>query len=626
MKLRLTKHKLTLEDFTKETFSSIDYGTIEARLLHTQYNDILQYYFIKLLFDAVESSRSACDCKSRLTDKFVLEQCDTQCEQIPNKDLFTKYIEDNLETYLNLVYKKFDEWLEFKRHNCNNDCETYIPLDFADLKYPIMDCLHDNSVISDFLGFNTIEELKAHILKITEYLDDFTAEQDATIEALEYFDYIQAFNEINREQWPVKIDLKGFRTYYDGAEGEFYLQDEDVVNYNVPQDYGIINDFKGLRYKRVYTGEVNADWFGVKYFDEHTSIFLYLLTYDNVNLHDRTYNIDLPMVAERTINNSIWWRGQTASVNIKVLNEQDSALKFILTRDIYEIKIEGLRINVGSEHIIPNFIEMNDDFKVDIFLFDSTLSTQLGVEKNEYLTDSSETIKSDVFWSTLPLVPTITNTDNERQLLNLAYIGQIKETSVNGVLTTNTMQNVEVTYNLENSFKVTVESSYGNNTKPLLKKYVSESYLHGVASGYINGIKSSISTQMNVTRPNTFNMANTVDNGFINQNLKGNNNNWSSAGSGDTCQDFNRKLFLPLYANNLKFVRNLNIFNFQKTAADTKAVRKCIPTRWYQYNGSYASNFENDLYMPTSNTYSAKLTKKTFSITNGEIKITYMDG
>lgn len=611
MKIRITKHKFTLEDFTQETFNSIDYSTIEARLLHNQYNKFLQYYFIKFIYDAIEASRSTCNCQSRLQDRTILEKCDNLCEQIPNKEKFIKYIEENLLTYRNLLYDKFDEWLEFKRHQCDNECNIFEDISIDTLKYPIMNCLHDNSVILDFLEVNNTEELQEYILKITDYLDYKLEDDqiDTDIEALKFFNYIKQFNELKISQWPKKIYLNGFRFNYDGAEGEFYLQDEKTQ-----QDYGIINNFKGLCYKRYYQDEVNANWFGIKYYEDHSDIFLYLLRNDKVNLNDSTYNIKVTAVAQRPINNSIWWYGYGATLNITLENEVTSILQFILLKDIYQIKIEGLSIIIDTDKDIP-FIEMNDDFKVDIFLFDSTLQSKLGVEANEFIDLNKESIKSDIFWSTLPLIPTIKDTENENQLLNLEYINQIKETTIDSVLTIDTIQNIEVIYNLENSFKIVEPSEYGNNKMPLCKKYLNNEYFHSIAEKYIEPMKKVIVNQMDITIPDGMIYASTVDNGFLNENINS-SEPWDVAGSGSVNQDFNKLLHLPHYIDNLKFIKNINIFNSSIRIPGEKYNKKKLLTRFWQYDSNnpiepetLAYNDERgkqELYLPISNTIDSK--------------------
>lgn len=586
MKLRIKKHQLTLEDFTQETFTNKTYDTIEARILHNTYNKFLQYYFIKLIYDAVEFSRTICDCQSRLIPpKTILEQCDDQCEQIPNEEKFIKFIEDNLVPYRNYVYEKFDEWIEWQRHQCDNECGVFIDIDFKDLKYPVMNCLHLDSVISNFLEFNDTEALQEHILQITEYLD-FLLETDtpnADIETLKWFEYIKQFNELKISQWPTLINLTGFRNNYDGAEGEFYLLEDKQL-----ADYGIINNFKGLCYKRVYTGDVKAIWFGVQYFEDHTDIFRYLLRNDSVDLGNLTYNIEMTETQQRPINNSINWYGQNATLNI-TFTGANSVLEFILLNDIYEIKISGLSIRVNTEQDIP-FINMNEDFKVDIFLFDSTLQSTLGVETNDYITLGQESIKSDIFWSVLPLIPTLKDIDNELALVNFGYINVLKQTTVDAVLTTDTVQNIEVKYNCTNSPKVVTESTYGSNRLPLLKKYLNDTYFHSIAEKYIEGQKAKIVAQMDVQLPDNFIMTETIDNGFIDPTIKS-NEPWNIAGSGKVNQDFNRLLHLPNYIKNLEFIKE-NILKSNYSMFNTSPFRKNILTRFYKYNRANSTELE----------------------------------
>lgn len=569
MKISLKKHLLTLEDFTKETFSNIDYDTIEARLIHNQYNKFLQYYFIKLIYDAVEASRTICNCKSRLVDRTILEKCDVQCEQIPDEELFIKFIEDKLEQYRELVYNKFDEWLEYKRHNCDNECNIFEDVDFKNLIMPKMNCLCENKdKIKEFLEFNHTHELNVYIEIITDYIDFKldTDEPNNDIESLKWFNYISQFNELKLSQWPDTINLKGYRNYYDGAEGLFYK-----LEAKEKQDFGIINNFKGICYKRYYIDEVNANWFGIKYFDKHTDIFLNLLSYNHINLNDLIYNIEMKETAQRPINNDIHWCGNNAHLNIK-FEGTDSVLNFILLKDIYEIKIDGLNINVQTEQDIP-FINMNDDFKVDIFFFNSQLQSTLGVEKNTYITLNQESIKSDIFWSVLPFIPTIKDTDNPLQILNLGYINMIKETTVDAVLTKDTVQNVEVKYDLTNSFKVLEESEYGNNKWPLLLKYLNDTYFHQIAEKYIEGQKQKIVNQMQVKHKNNMFFANTVDNGFIDINADG-NPFVNKAGVGPVNQDFNRLFHLPNYMSNLELVKSKIDYVYKNK----------IPLRIWKYN------------------------------------------
>ena len=578
MKIRIKKHQLTLEDFTQETFTNKTYDTIEARILHNTYNKFLQYYFIKLIYDAVEFSRTICDCQSRLIPpKTILEQCDDQCEQIPNEEKFIKFIEDNLVPYRNYVYNKFDEWIEWQRHQCDNECGVFTDIDFKDLKYPVMNCLHLDSVISNFLEFNDTEALQEHILQITEYLDLLleTDTPNVDIETLKWFEYIKQFNELKISQWPTLINLTGFRNNYDGAEGEFYLLEDKQL-----ADYGIINNFKGLCYKRVYTGDVKAIWFGVQYFEDHTDIFRYLLRNDSVDLGNLTYNIEMTETQQRPINNSINWYGQNATLNI-TFTGANSVLEFILLNDIYEIKISGLSIRVNTEQDIP-FINMNEDFKVDIFLFDSTLQSTLGVETNDYITLGQESIKSDIFWSVLPLIPTLKDIDNELALVNFGYINVLKQTTVDAVLTTDTVQNIEVKYNCTNSPKVLTESTYGSNRLPLLKKYLNDTYFHSIAEKYIEGQKAKIVAQMDVQLPDNFIMTETIDNGFIDPTIKS-NEPWNIAGSGKVNQDFNRLLHLPNYIKNLEFIKE-NILKSNYSIFNTSPFRKNILTRLYKYN------------------------------------------
>ena len=586
MKIRIKKHQLTLEDFTQETFTNKTYDTIEARILHNTYNKFLQYYFIKLIYDAVEFSRTICDCQSRLTPpKTILEQCDDQCEQIPNEEKFIKFIEDNLVPYRNYVYNKFDEWIEWQRHQCDNECGVFIDIDFKDLKYPVMNCLHLDSVISNFLEFNDTEALQEHILQITEYLDLLleTDTPNVDIETLKWFEYIKQFNELKISQWPTLINLTGFRNNYDGAEGEFYLLEDKQL-----ADYGIINNFKGLCYKRVYTGDVKAIWFGVQYFEDHTDIFRYLLRNDSVDLGNLTYNIEMTETQQRPINNSINWYGQNATLNI-TFTGANSVLEFILLNDIYEIKISGLSIRVNTEQDIP-FINMNEDFKVDIFLFDSTLQSTLGVETNDYITLGQESIESDIFWSVLPLIPTLKDIDNELALVNFGYINVLKQTTVDAVLTTDTVQNIEVKYNCTNSPKVLTESTYGSNRLPLLKKYLNDTYFHSIAEKYIEGQKAKIVAQMDVQLPDNFIMTETIDNGFIDPTIKS-NEPWNIAGSGKVNQDFNRLLHLPNYIKNLEFIKE-NILKSNYSMFNISPFRKNILTRFYKYNSANPTELE----------------------------------
>ena len=625
MKLRIKKHQLTLEDFTQETFTNKTYDTIEARILHNTYNKFLQYYFIKLIYDAVEFSRTICDCQSRLIPpKTILEQCDDQCEQIPNEEKFIKFIEDNLVPYRNYVYNKFDEWIEWQRHQCDNECGVFTDIDFKDLKYPVMNCLHLDSVISNFLEFNNTEALQEHILQITEYLDSLleTDTPNADIETLKWFEYIKQFNELKISQWPTLINLTGFRNNYDGAEGEFYLLEDKQL-----ADYGIINNFKGLCYKRVYTGDVKAIWFGVQYFEDHTDIFRYLLRNDSVDLGNLTYNIEMTETQQRPINNSINWYGQNAKLNINFTGA-NSVLEFILLNDIYEIKISGLSISVITEQDIP-FINMNEDFKVDIFLFDSTLQSTLGVEKNNYITLNQESIKSDIFWSVLPIIPTLKDIDNELALVNFGYINILKQTTIDSVLLLDSIQNIEVKYSYTNSPKVQSESPYGSNKLPLLKKYLNDTYFHSIAEKYIEGQKAKIVAQMDVQLPDNFIVAETIDNGFVDPTIKS-NEPFNAAGSGNVNQDFNRLLHVPNYLKNLEFIKD-NIFKVGYQMFNNGPFRKNILTRLYRYNRQNPLELELDYNLKFTNSSNDGLetienyphTKKVVKVDQMYYKIVY---
>lgn len=580
MKLALKKHLLTREDFEDNVFVKYNFQTIEMHLVHNTYNRFLQYYLIELIYDATNACRTKCDCKSRLVKRTILEECDGQCEQLPDEEKFEKYIKENLASYRNKVYAKFDEWIYFQRFNCDNECKLFSDIDFADLLYPKMDCLCDNQIIKDFLEFNDTEELKEHILKITEYLDYKLPDDEADdeIEALKWFEFIEQFNELKLSQWPKMITLSGYRINYDGAEGDFYQLDEKIEH-----DLGIILNIKGICYKRWYVDTVDANWFGVKYFDKHTEILSKLLSYDIVNLQDLTFNVEIEETLQRPVNNNINWFGNNAIINID-FKGANCIIDLQLLQDIYQIKIEGLNIFVNADDASIPFFNMNDDFEVGIFFFNSKLQSATVREADKYLTIEDETIKSDIFWEVLPYIQDLGDDATDLSFINLNYINQLKATTVDSVLLLDSAQNIEVKYTMKQSPKSTEESQYGDNLQPLLKKYLNETYLESVVNKYIDKWKQTIVQQMQVHIKDGMIFANTVDNGYIGLNTQS-GVKWEEPGTGNVNQDFHKLFNLPNYMNKLASVEEKKIILPELT--------KTIPFRLFQYKENNAFEPKN---------------------------------
>ena len=495
MKLLVTKNQLTYNDVTPTDFPlKYNVGLLSARNLHNAYNRLLQYYTIKLLFDAVNASIGQCHC---FDGENSPETCITNCTAKPTQEQVDQYLEDNKENTRSMIRIHFEQVLKLIQLGCDNSCNTYQDVDFTTLVFPKLECLCPDNALDYLFPEITIEDLQEHILTITEYLDYFElTEHD--IENMQYFSVIKYINEQDNTQYPDELIFSGYYEDGDNGRGVYYIDRDDVLTAN---DNGIVYCIKGIRYKRPVTDKVYSAWFGLDQEYNETEVnllnrslltsseaFQKLVAYQVVYFNSPEINITLQEIVILTISDSLLWSGYSV-INITLENTLTTIFRLKLLNDIYCLRIEGLIFNIIGT--ATNLFQLANTFKPEITIFEATSNITTGIDTISYTTQSQTEYNGYLEFLTLPIVPDITDTTDTNQIINYKYLNSVvrddKIVDINSsfVITGQTTFTQEVLTNVDSKVALTL-SKVNSELPQLITDYIQE------AKDYVQGLSVSL--------------------------------------------------------------------------------------------------------------------------------------